>query len=67
VSIVSTLNVAVFWDVTRCIEVNTLRRFERSLDLSTLKMKEVRVFEMSGPVSADARRYFSDERFSFNV
>jgi hypothetical protein len=56
VSIVLTLNIAVFWDVTRCFEVNTLRRFEWSLDLSTLKMKEVRVFETSGPVTADARR-----------
>jgi hypothetical protein len=39
VSIVFTLNIAVFWDVTRCIEVNTLWRFELSLDISTLKMK----------------------------
>jgi hypothetical protein len=56
VSIVLTLNISVLWDVTRCIEVNTLRRFELSLYISTLKMKEVRVFEKSGPVTADARR-----------
>jgi hypothetical protein len=62
VSIVLTLNIAVFWHVTPCIEVNTLRRFKLSLYLSTLKVKEVRVFETSGSVSADARRDFSDER-----
>ena len=67
VSIVLTLNIAVLWDVTRCIAVNTPRRFEMSLYLSTLKMKEVRVFETSEPVSSDARLYFSDERFSFNT
>jgi len=41
ISIVLTLNIAVYWVVKRCIEVNTLRRFKLSLDLSTLKMKEV--------------------------
>ena len=68
VSIVLTFYIAVFCGFTlRCVEVNTLGRFELSLDLSTLKMKDVRVFETSGPVSADARRYFSDERILFST